>query len=107
MKAIAPERERRYASVDAFATDLRAALESRPVSARAPTPAYLIGRLVRRHRALSAALASIAVVLVLATGVSLRFAWAEASARAEAETRAAEAQATNDFLTDMLQSADP
>jgi hypothetical protein len=107
MKAIAPERERRYASVDAFATDLRAALESRPVSARAPTPAYLIGRFVRRHRALSAALASIAVVLVLATGVSLRFAWAEASARAEAETRAAEAQATNDFLTDMLQSADP
>jgi tetratricopeptide (TPR) repeat protein len=107
MKAIAPERERRYASVDAFATDLRAALESRPVSARAPTPAYLIGRFVRRHRALSAALASIAVVLVLATGVSLRFAWAEASARAEAETRAAEAQAISDFLTDMLRSADP
>lgn len=107
MKAIAPERERRYASVDAFTVDLRAVLESRPVSARPPTPGYLIGRFVHRHRALSAALASVALVMLLATGVSLRFAWAEASARAEAEARAAEAQAISGFLTDMLQSADP
>jgi serine/threonine protein kinase len=107
MKAIAPERERRYASVDAFASDLRAALESRPVSARAPTPGYLIARFIRRHRALSAAIASIALVMLVATAVSLRFAWSEASARAEAESRAAEAQAISDFLTDMLQSADP
>lgn len=107
MKAIAPERERRYASVDALASDLRAVIESRPVSARPPTPAYLIGRFIRRHRALSAAIGSVAVVLVLATGVSLRFALSEAGARAEAEARAAESQAINDFLTDMLQSADP
>ncbi|MCG6116608.1 MAG: serine/threonine-protein kinase [Aquimonas sp.] len=107
MKAIAPERERRYASVDAFAADLRAVLESRPVSARPPTPSYLIGRFMRRHRALSTAIGSVALVLVFATGISLRFALAEAGARAEAEERAAEAQAINDFLTDMLQSADP
>ncbi len=107
MKAIAPERERRYASVDALAADLRAVMESRPVSARPPTPAYLISRFVKRHRALSAAVASIALVLITATGVSLRFAWSEAGARAEAEARAAEAQAISNFLTDMLQSADP
>lgn len=107
MKAIAPERERRYASVDALAADLRAVMEHRPVSARPPTPAYLIGRFVKRHRVLSAAVASIALVLIVATGVSLRFAWSEASARAEAEARAAEAQSISDFLTDMLQSADP
>ena len=107
MKAIAPERERRYGSVDALAADLRAVMESRPVSARAPTPGYLIGRFVKRHRALSAAVASIALVLLAATGISLRFAWSEASARADAESRAAEAQAISGFLTDMLQSADP
>lgn len=107
MKALAPERERRYASVDTFANDLRAVLESRPVSARPPTPGYLIGRFMRRHRALSLAIASIALVLIVATGVSLRFAWSEASARTEAEARAAEAQAISGFLTDMLQSADP
>jgi len=107
MKAIAPERERRYASVDALAADLHAVMESRPVSARPPTPAYLLGRFVKRHRALSAAVASVVLVLVAATGVSLRFAWSEASARAEAEARAAEAQAISEFLTDMLESADP
>ncbi|SDD12284.1 serine/threonine-protein kinase [Aquimonas voraii] len=107
MKAIAPERGRRYASVDALAADLHAVLESRPVSARAPTPAYLIGRFTRRHRALSIAVAGIACVLVAATAVSLRFAWSENKARAEAEARATEAQAIGDFLTSMLQSADP
>lgn len=107
MKAIAPERARRYASVDAFASDLRAVLESRPVTACAPTPGYLLARFVRRHRVLSTAIASVALVMVLATVVSLRFAWSEASARAEADARAAEAQAISGFLTDMLQSADP
>lgn len=107
MKAIAPERERRYASVDALAADLRAVMESRPVSARPPTPAYLIGRFVKRHRALSAAVASIALVLVVATGISVHFALSAMAARETAEDRALEAERLNDFLTRMMVAARP
>jgi tetratricopeptide (TPR) repeat protein len=62
---------------------------------------------VRRHRALSAALATIALVLVAATVVSLRYAASESQARRETEQRATELAAVNGFLDRMLASADP
>ncbi|MFY8134829.1 MAG: protein kinase domain-containing protein [Aquimonas sp.] len=107
MKAIAPEPERRYGSVDALAADLRAVMESRPVSARPPTPAYLVSRFVKRHRALSAAVASIVLVLLLATAVSVHFAVSATAARETAEARAMEAEQLNDFMTGMMVAARP
>lgn len=50
LKALEKAPERRYASVDAFAADVRAMLDSRPVSARAASPAYVLGRFLRRNR---------------------------------------------------------
>jgi hypothetical protein len=50
LKALEKEPSARYASVDALATDLRAYRAGRPVSARAATPAYVIGKFVRRNR---------------------------------------------------------
>lgn len=50
LKALEKAPERRYASVDAFAADVRAMLEGRPVSARSASPAYVLGKFVRRHR---------------------------------------------------------
>lgn len=107
MKALDVEPARRYASAEAFADDLAAVLDHRPVQARAPTRAYRVRRFVRRHRALSAMAVAVALVLVAATAVSLRFGWAEARARADADARAAETAAVNGFLTTMLASADP
>ena len=107
MKALEAEPERRYASAAEFAADLLAVLEHRPVQARAPTRTYLLRRFVRRHRALSAAIATTALILVVATLVSLRYAVAEARARDVAEARSAETAAVNGFLTTMLASADP
>ncbi|HQW82228.1 MAG TPA: protein kinase, partial [Pseudomonadota bacterium] len=74
MKALEPELSRRYASVTAFADDLRAYRDGRPVTARARSWHYVAGKFVRRHPlgTLMAVLASIAI------GVSLTVAVQEA-----------------------------
>lgn len=57
----------RYASVEALADDVRAALEGRPTAARRGTTAYLAARFVRRHKASVAAL--VATFLALTIGL--------------------------------------
>jgi eukaryotic-like serine/threonine-protein kinase len=52
LKALEKAPELRYASVDAFAADVHAHLQGRPVSARAAQPLYLLGKFVQRNRAL-------------------------------------------------------
>ncbi len=107
MTALAAEPERRYASAQAFADDLQRVLSHRPIEARAPSAGYVLSRFARRHRALTAALLSVALILVLATVVSLRFAVNAEQARSLAAQRAAEAEATVNFLDDMLAAANP
>ena len=50
LKALEKAPERRYASVDALAADVRNVLAGRPVSARPASPAYVLGKFVRRNR---------------------------------------------------------
>ena len=50
LKALEKAPERRYASVDALATDVRNMLAGRPVSARPASAAYVLGKFVRRNR---------------------------------------------------------
>jgi tetratricopeptide (TPR) repeat protein len=79
LKALEKAPERRYASVDALAADLRAHLGGHPVSAHAPGRAYVLGKLVRRHRGASAGV--LASVLLLAGGVAATL-WQAQQARA-------------------------
>ena len=76
LKALAPDRERRYESVAAFAADLRAHLGHAVVSARPPSRVYQARRFVRRHRgpvlATSLVLASALGGLVATTRLYLR-----------------------------------
>ncbi len=64
LKALDKSLDGRYASVDAFAADLRAFLAGFPVQARPATRAYLLGKFMRRHRGTVAAagLAGLALV---------------------------------------------
>ena len=64
MTALDPQPTRRYGTVDAFADDVRAMLEGRPVQATPPTRRYLLSRFIGRHRVESAAVAA-AIVIVL------------------------------------------
>ena len=51
LKALEKEPGRRYASVDQLTRDIQRYLENLPVLARGRTTAYILSRLVRRHRA--------------------------------------------------------
>ncbi len=106
-KALRKLPENRYSSVEQLAADLERHLDGRPVRARKPTLRYRIGKLARRHRLATVALA-LAVGAILAGGGTAawqaRKAYAE-SARAEAERDRAEHVV--DFLQSIFEVADP
>ena len=107
MKALASDRAQRYASAADWADDLQRIIDHRPITARPLTRLYRASRFVRRHRLLTAAIASVVLVLAVASLVSLRYAFVAGQARAEADQRAQESRAVSAFLERMLASADP
>jgi len=94
----------RYASADAFARDLTAWLNQRPISLRADDKAYVSRLWLRRHWSLVTGIAAALVVVALAAGVSL---WqrnvAVESARVASEDTA-RALKVSDFLAEMLRT---
>lgn len=80
LKALDKSVEGRYASVEAFAADVRAYLGGYPVSARAPSPAYVLDRFIRRHQGAS--------LLVGLTVLSVLLGLAGTTWQAERATRA-------------------
>lgn len=71
MNALRKEAERRYASVDRFADDLRRALDGRTVTARPDTITYRASKFIGRHRAAVGAIAFAATALVAGTAISV------------------------------------
>ena len=106
LKCLEKDRQRRYDTVGALADDLRLHLENRPVSARPPDRAYLLGRAIRRNR-LAFALGSIALAALLA-GVcfSTLFFLRERSARIQSESLRREAEAARNAATRARGSAE-
>lgn len=100
MKAMAQEAPRRYGSAAELASDLERFLRHQPIEAHPPSAMYVMRLFVRRHRAVSAAIAAALAMLVIGALVSLRYGLAEAQARKQAD-------ATNAFLEKMLTAADP
>ena len=113
-RAVAPDREDRYPSAAALASDLEAWLEGRPVEAHPPTFGYRARKLVQRHRAaaLASAIALLALLFGLA-GTSTGFVRASreaeraASEAARASREAATANQVAGFLEDLFESSDP
>ncbi|MHC4940011.1 MAG: WD40 repeat domain-containing serine/threonine protein kinase [Planctomycetota bacterium] len=87
-RALARQREDRYASAAALADDVRRHLTGFPVEARGGGPAYQLSRFARRHR--GSVLAALAFVLVLAgaTVVAGHLALEKERQRHEAEVQA-------------------
>jgi serine/threonine-protein kinase len=106
-KAIRALPEARYGSVAELAADVRRHLESRPVSARPPTRAYLFGRWVRRN-ALGVGLGTAAMVALIAgTGVALWQAERARAAAAAALSEAARAERVQRFVLSVFNEYDP
>lgn len=100
LTALRREPERRYPTVDAFAADLRAYLDARPIAARRDSLIYSSRKFLLRHR-LVVTVASVALLgLIATTAVALR----EAS---RARTQARQAQMVTAFLIDTFRVADP
>jgi tetratricopeptide (TPR) repeat protein len=70
LKALRREPAQRYATVEAFANDLQATLEQRPVSAREGTRRYLIGRFALRHKWPIAAGSAVLIALGAGLGIA-------------------------------------
>lgn len=71
LKALEKPTERRYASVEALAQDVRNVLTGHPVSARAPTLRYVMGKFLTRHRWGASLVALGLTSLCTLTGVAL------------------------------------
>ncbi len=121
LMALEPDADRRYSSVADLSADLERHLGLQPVLARRPRSLESALLFVRRHRALSAAVAVVIVVLAFATAVSVRFALdadrsamrAERSARdafeaaARAELESDTRYRTLSFVLNLFRSKDP
>jgi eukaryotic-like serine/threonine-protein kinase len=80
LKALRKEPARRYASVDAFAEDIRRHLEDLPVRARKDTVAYRASKFIQRHKLGVAAAVLVALALIVG---SITTAWQAHQARVE------------------------
>lgn len=98
--AVRDEPLRRYASVEAFADDLRAWLDGRPVRARPDSLGYRSARFLHRHWI--GVFATTAVVAAVLIG-SVTALWQARIARAEA----LRAEAVSAFLSTVFESATP
>ncbi len=100
LTALRVEPERRYRTIDLFATDLRRHLDGHPIAARADTWRYRTRKFVGRNRVGVGAAALVAMSLVGGTG---GIAW---QAR-RAEREAARANAARQFLAGVFRESDP
>ncbi|MCB1051086.1 MAG: serine/threonine protein kinase [Acidobacteria bacterium] len=120
-KALAKERDDRYPTVTSLVDDIQRHLRNQPVSAGKPTYTYLLSKFIKRHKVafFSAVLAGISLVTasIGTTYAMLQAQKAEAdaniqrqralSALAQSEIAERRANTVNQFLTNMLSSADP
>jgi serine/threonine protein kinase/tetratricopeptide (TPR) repeat protein len=88
LKAMRPEPEKRYATAQELADDLRRFLEHRPIKARPPGPGERAAKWARRHRPLVAAAAAVVLLGAAASAVSTVLVW-----QAKRQTEAALAEA--------------
>jgi tetratricopeptide (TPR) repeat protein len=107
MKAMEPERSRRYETANGLASDLQRHLANEPVVARPRSARYRMAKFVRRHRTgvITAGLVTFAVVAsaVLASIGFVRATRAEQRAAREA----AAAQQVTSFLVDLFRASHP
>jgi tetratricopeptide (TPR) repeat protein len=100
LRAMQKDPQRRYASVEQLAEDIRRHLEGLPVLARPDTAFYRAGKFVRRHR-LGVGFAALALVFLVIFSVTVTQLWW----RAVREKNRAEAVST--FLQDLFTIPDP
>jgi tetratricopeptide (TPR) repeat protein len=104
LKAMAPERDRRYQTALELAQDIERHLRHEPIAARAPSPGYRAGKFVRRHPVGVALAASAVLFLAGLTTVTSVQARRVARARAVAEQRRTQAEELLSYMVGELRT---
>ena len=108
MKAIEPERERRYETANGLAMDIARYLNQEPVLARPPSTRYRLEKFVQRNRLAVSAAAAIVMLLIGSTVVTTVQARRIAGARAQAEVRRDQAEELISFMVgDLRRKLEP
>jgi eukaryotic-like serine/threonine-protein kinase len=103
LKALQPDPERRYHTVDAFMRDVDALLEGRPLEARPNKISYTIGKFARRNRR---SLAAIAAMLLLVAATVVFYTVRLERARNDALREAARTSAIQQFTESLFDGGD-
>lgn len=107
LKALEKQPERRYASVEALASDIERFLQGRPVLARGGGHVYRAQKLLRRHRwAIAAAAAFVLILAGYATTASIQ-AGRVRRALGVAELETEKAEEVSEFLIGLFEAGDP
>jgi len=100
LKALEPDRARRYESAIALVEDVQGFLEHQPVLARPPTTGYLLRRFTQRNKLAVAAAAALVLVLLAGVATSTWMYLKEKRALARSEQ-------VSEFLKTVLAQAGP
>jgi tetratricopeptide (TPR) repeat protein len=103
-KALKKRPDERYASVMAFADDLRRTLRHEPVSARPDTLVYRTAKFMRRH---AAGVVAVAAGVLLIAGLTGFYTARLAAERDRARLEADKSAKMSELLTSLLTGADP
>lgn len=107
LAALEKDRERRYATVNEFAADIRRHLAFEPISAGPPSTTYRMRKFVRRHR-IPVLAAAVVLAAVLVGGTAAVIGMVEARAAGDlAERRWRRAEAVHTAFTDMISAVNP
>jgi serine/threonine protein kinase len=107
MRALEADRTRRYESAVALAEDLGALVRHEPVSARPPTPWYLLKRFAQRNTLGVSAAAAIVLVLLTGAATSTWLYLGERRALARSRQATARSEQVSGFLKRLLDQAGP
>lgn len=107
LKALEPNPESRYHSVETFAADLQNCLEDRPISVRALDTSYVLSKWLQRHRA-HVFVGSVALMSLVIMGLIAAWQWSIAAHRQQlVENRVAEVrQLSQALVADIPESLD-
>jgi len=104
LKALEPDPQRRYRTVDALIRDLDALLEGRPLEARPNKLSYTIGKFARRNRKV---LVSVAAMLLLIAATIVYYTVRLERARNAALREAARTRVIQQFTESLFDGGDP
>ncbi|MCH8150401.1 MAG: tetratricopeptide repeat protein [Planctomycetes bacterium] len=107
LKALAKNPDRRYQSVEHFHKDIELYLAGEPIDAKRDSKWYVFRKTIRRYRAAVAVIVTF-LLFAIGYGATMSVLYGRAVlAEQQAVRQASRAEAINDFMVDMLESADP